>query len=63
MRCLDTASDEEVCRKTIRDTFGEFLMLGHKQKAFVQALRGLAQRYYVLESAYDDIRFFDRNKT
>ena len=62
MRCVDTASDEEVCRKTIRDTFGEFLMLDYEQKTFVQALRGLTQRYYVLEAAYEEIRKFGSNK-
>ena len=62
MRCLDTASNEETCRQTVKDTFCDFFLLGYRQKTFLQALRGLKQRYHILETAFDDVRVFGRNR-
>ena len=52
MRCLDVAGNEDVYKLTKRDTFGELLMLGYKQKTFAQALRGLAQALRALAQRY-----------
>ena len=52
MRCVDTACDIDALYTTIVHTYGEFMMLGYQKRNFLQAVRGLSQRYHILREIY-----------